>query len=90
MNTGLGGRWFKRYLDDETWSEYESTFARADIEENWQAFFTAVALFRKLAKIVGSSLGYEYPAQLDREMTDYYSRIRTTKKETASNRLQEI
>jgi aminoglycoside 6-adenylyltransferase len=80
VNTGLGGRWFKRYLDDETWSEYESTFARADIEENWQAFFTAVTLFRKLAKIVGSSLGYEYPAQLDKEMTDYYSHIRTTKK----------
>ena len=80
VNTGLCGRWFKRYLDKETWAEYTSTFAGADIEENWKAFFMAVALFRKLAKIVGSSLGYEYPAQLDREMTDYYSRVRATKR----------
>ena len=80
VNTGLGGRWFKRYLDDETWSEYEATFARADIEENWQAFFTTIALFRKLAQIVGNSLGYRYPTQLDREMTDYYSRVRATRR----------
>jgi len=80
VNTGLCGRWFKRYLDKETWAEYTSTFAGADIEENWKAFFMAVALFRKLAKIVGSSLGYEYPAQLDKEMTDYYSHIRVQRR----------
>ena len=77
VNTGLRGRKFKRYLDGKIWSEYESTFAGADIQENWQAFFNAVALFRKLARLVGESLGYEYPAQLDSEMTDYYSRIRS-------------
>ena len=42
----------------------------------------AVVLFRKLAKIVGKALGYEYPSEVDREMTEYYSRIRSTKKET--------
>ena len=88
VNTGLCGRWFKRYLDAETWSEFTSTFAGADIEENWQAFFKAVALFRKLARIVGGNLGYDYPVQLDQEMTDYYSRIRTTNKETANNSMQ--
>ena len=78
VNTGICGRWFKRYLDDETWSEYTETYAGKDIEGNWQAFFNAVALFRKLAKNVGSSLGYEYPEQLDKEMMEYYSRIRNT------------
>lgn len=87
VNTGVCGKKFKHYLDDKTWSEYESTFARADIEENWQAFFNAVALFRRLAKLVGESLGYEYPEQVDREMTEYYSRIRSTKKETANQAL---
>ena len=48
VNPGVCGKKFKRYLDDGTWSEYASTFARADIEENWQAFFNAVALFRRL------------------------------------------
>ena len=77
VNAGMRGKRFKRYLDDDMWSEYTSTFAGADIEENWQAFFNAVALFRKLARIVGERLGYDYPTQLDREMTDYYARIRS-------------
>jgi aminoglycoside 6-adenylyltransferase len=89
VNTGLCGKWFKRYLDAETWSEFESTYAGAGIEENWQAFFKAIFLFRKLGKSVGSSLGYDYPTQLDQEMTDYYSSIRNTKRSTdANNALQ--
>ncbi len=82
VDTGLGGRRFKRYLDAETWSEFMSTFAGADMEENWQAVFKAATLFGKLARIVGSDLGYNYPAQLDREMTDYYFLIRSTNRET--------
>ena len=58
----------------------QSRSARADIEENWQAFFNAVALFGKLARIVGGNLDYEYPEQMDEEMTAYYSKIRNTKK----------
>ncbi|MFC1735917.1 aminoglycoside 6-adenylyltransferase [Candidatus Hydrogenedentota bacterium] len=81
VNTGVRGRKFKRHLDGKTWSEYESTFAGPGIEENWEAFFNAVDLFRKLARAVGKSLDYEYPSQVDREMTEYYSRIRSTKKD---------
>lgn len=80
VNTGVRGRKFKHYLDSQTWEEFTGTLAGADIEENWQAFFNAIALFRRLATIVGDSLGYEYPVQLDKEMTDYYSRIRAAKK----------
>lgn len=81
VNTGVCGRRFKRYLDAETWSEYTSTFAGADTEENWQAFFRAVELFGKLATIVGRSLGYSYPAQLHQDMVEYYRRIRDTDRE---------
>lgn len=78
VNTGICGKRFKRYLDAETWSEFTSTFAGAEIEENWLAFFKAIALFRKLAMIVGSNLGYNYPEQMDQDMTDYYYHIRNT------------
>ncbi|MBT4498262.1 MAG: aminoglycoside 6-adenylyltransferase [Gemmatimonadetes bacterium] len=84
VNTGVCGKRFKRYLDAETWSEFESTFAGADIEENWQAFSNGVTLFGKLARIVGSSLDYDYPAQMEEEMINYYSKIRNTKKSPPS------
>jgi len=86
VNTGLCGKWFKHYLDAETWSEFESTYAGADIEENWQSFFKAISLFRKLGKTVGRSLGYDYPTQLDQEMTDYYFIIRNTRRSTDANK----
>jgi len=86
VNMGLCGKWFKHYLDAETWSEFESTYAGADIEENWQSFFKAISLFRKLGKTVGRSLGYDYPTQLDQEMTDYYSTIRNTRRSTDANK----
>ncbi len=76
VNPGVRGRYFKRYLDEKTWREYESTFAGAAIEAQWVAFFNAVALFRKLARLVGDGLGYPYPEQVDREMTEYYAWIR--------------
>ena len=80
VNTGLHGKWFKHFLSDEIWVEYESTFAGADIEDHWAAFFNAVSLFSRLAKGVGDGLGYAYPTQLDQEMTDYYMQIRNTQK----------
>jgi aminoglycoside 6-adenylyltransferase len=85
VNTGHRGKHFKRYLDGELWSEYAGTFAGAEIEENWQAFFNAVALFRKLAKIVGESLGYAYPMQMDKEMTEYFTHIRNHEFEVHKN-----
>ena len=77
VNTGICGRKFKRYLDEQTWAEYESTFAGAGLDKQWQAFFSAVALFRKLAKQVGDILGYTYPEKIDRDMTEYYRWIRS-------------
>lgn len=90
VNTGICGRWFKRYLDAETWAELESTYAGADIEENWSAFFKAIALFRRLATAVGSNLGYDYPTDLDEEVTQYCASIRKMKRTDDANILMDM
>lgn len=78
VSTGLCGKKFKKYLDNETWKEFKSTYAGADIDENWIAFFNVLDFFRKLAKKVGDRLGYSYPNQLDREVTQYCIKIKET------------
>ena len=78
VNPGVHGRWFKRYLDAETWADYEATFASADLEDRWRAFFALVALMRRLAKEVGEALGYPYPEEMDRELVDYFARVQFT------------
>lgn len=89
VSTGLNGRWFKRYLDAETWSEVESTYAGSGIEENWEAFYRMANLFRKLAREVGVQFGYEYDNNTDEEVTKYCSNIRETGKSgDANHRIQ--
>lgn len=80
INTGVGGRWFRRYLDERTWLEYTSTFAGGETEAHWEAFFNVVVLFRRLATFVGERLGYVYPRELDRHVSEYCARIRATER----------
>lgn len=79
INTNTHGRYFKRYLDAKTWKELEETYAGADIEENWKAFFKTVELFRGLARALGKNLGYKYPDPLDSKMTEYYRKMQSIK-----------
>ena len=75
VDTGSWGKSFKNFLDAETWSELESTYAGGKLEDNLRAFFRAIALFRKLATIVADQLNYSYPVDLDKEVTDYCRHI---------------
>ncbi len=68
----LGGQEIQKYLDIETWQEFELTYAGPQKEENWAAFFNMVGLFRKVARTLGEHLGYEYPHQVDEDVTKYF------------------
>ncbi len=72
VDTGVWGRKFKKFLDIETWQEFELTYAGPQKEENWAAFFNMVGLFRKLARTLGEHLGYNYPHQVDEDVTEYF------------------
>lgn len=76
VSTDKHGRYFKRYLDKKMWSEYESTFAAADLEENWQAFFNMLGFFSKIAKEVADGLGYKYPEEFDKKVNAYCRSIK--------------
>jgi aminoglycoside 6-adenylyltransferase len=76
-NPGANGRWFKRLLDHEMWSDVEATFAGADLEDNWEAMFKTAEVFGRIAAEVGAELGYTYPAELERDVTSYLARVRS-------------
>lgn len=81
IGTGENGRDFKKNLDPQTWTQLGSTFAGKDLEENWQAFFGMVDLFRRLAREVAKKLKYRYPEKTDEDLTKYYEGIRMMKKD---------
>ncbi|MFT9598870.1 aminoglycoside 6-adenylyltransferase [Mesobacillus sp.] len=84
VNPNKFGRWFKRYLDHDTWSELEGTYAGASLEENWEALFRMADLFSRLAQEVGNSLGYEYPMEYEQKMRVYLSKVKNLPQDAKS------
>ena len=68
---GALGKGLKKKLPPELWTQLESTYAGADIDENWEALFRTMTLFRQVAKEVGEALGYDYPQELDERVVAF-------------------
>jgi aminoglycoside 6-adenylyltransferase len=75
VKPGAYGKGLKQHLAPETWQEVESTYVGAGEEENWDALFNTVALYRRVAIEVGHRLGYIYPRELDRRAMEYLKKV---------------
>jgi aminoglycoside 6-adenylyltransferase len=76
LKTGAYGKGLKMHLPQDIWSDFEDTYAGAGIEENWQAMFKTIDLFRRVAIQVGDHLGYEYPHGLDQRVVAYLQKVK--------------
>jgi aminoglycoside 6-adenylyltransferase len=75
VSVGALGKGLKKRLPPALWEQLEATYAGAGIEENWEALFRTMALYRQVAIEVGDDLGYSYPHTLDRRVTEYVRMI---------------
>ena len=73
---GAYGKGLKTQLDPAIWSALEATYVGAGVEENWQALFRTIELFRKVAIEVSDHLGYTYPNELHDRVQKYLLRVR--------------
>lgn len=80
ITTNKYGRFFKHYLDTETWGELEKTFAGSGKEENWDALFATLKLCRRLAMTICKEIDCPYPQELDAEIQSYLNKIKTLDK----------
>lgn len=77
ITTNKYGRLFKKYLSPEMWKKAMSTFAGADLEDNWRALFAYADFGRELGRELAATLGYSYPEELDRKITAYLEYVRS-------------
>jgi aminoglycoside 6-adenylyltransferase len=76
LRPGSHGRGLERLLPPTTWDELAATFVGTGVDENWEALDRLAALFRRTAREVGASLGYEYPERTDEAVVSHLARVR--------------
>ena len=69
LRPGAYGRGLERLLPGELWAELSGTYVGTGVEENWQALFRTIELFRRVAREVAEALGYEYRKGVDDKVT---------------------
>ena len=80
---GFFGRGLEKDSDPGTWAQFEATYVGPEREDNWQALFGTIELFRHLAIDVARALGYQYPLAMDEQMMMYLGQIRDLDRLTA-------
>jgi aminoglycoside 6-adenylyltransferase len=76
LKPGAYGKGLNKHLPPEIWAELKNTYVGSGWEENWQALFAAIDLFRKVAIQVGQHFGYAYPHVLDRRVLIYLRKVK--------------
>ena len=76
VSVGRHGKGLKKRLPETIWAALEATYVGAGQEENWEALFATLKLFREVGEQVAVGLGYEFPAELDRRVGVFLQRYR--------------
>ena len=71
VNTGLLGRYFKRYLTSEEWNMLLKTYSGSNKEDCIKALFSSFDLVNYLGNEIASKLGFTYPKQHENDMREY-------------------
>jgi aminoglycoside 6-adenylyltransferase len=82
-NPGKFGRYFKQYLEPESWELLMSTYTSSGYGETWEAFFNMIKLFRTTAVPLAEHFGYEYPFEDDRRVSAHLEHVRFLPKDAA-------
>lgn len=81
VSVGKSGKYLYRWLPEEDWQDYLSTYCAAKTEDCWEAVETMCGLFRRTASYVGEKLNYRYDAQEGENCMRFLERVRVLPKD---------
>lgn len=76
VNTGLQGRYFKKYLTKEEWQMVLKTYAGSNKKECMGALLSSFDLVSYLGRYICDKLGFKYPNKHEQDMLDYCKRYK--------------
>lgn len=74
-DTWIEGRFMHEWTDPETWQALFDTFGRFDAASGWHALDATMALFSRLATEVAPRIDCDYPAELERTITEFVAAL---------------
>lgn len=75
VNAGKYGKYFEQYLPQDMWRQLLETYADGSYEDTWQALFSMVSLFRKIAQPMAKEFGFKYPEGEDARVTSHLEHV---------------
>lgn len=76
ITTNKHGRLFKKYLPEELWKRIEATFSGSNINDNWNALYSAADLVHELGTVLSDRLDVNYPQKLESDIRKYLDEVR--------------
>jgi len=58
------------WVDPQTWADLHEAFGRFDAASSHRALLVTLEVFRRSARRVAAALGFEYPEEADRRITE--------------------
>ncbi|MFC4388929.1 aminoglycoside 6-adenylyltransferase [Gracilibacillus marinus] len=80
VTTGMGGKYYKKYLETELYEQYRDTYSSSEYKEIWNSIDNMCALFSDVAQFVGKELGFSYYHEEERNMIAYLEKMKQLKK----------
>ncbi|WP_010281524.1 aminoglycoside 6-adenylyltransferase [Bacillus timonensis] len=76
VSAGKMGKYYKKYLPEPYWKQYEKTYSNHEYANFWHSIFVTCELFRTLAKEVADDLSFTYLLMDDQNMTNYLEHVK--------------
>ncbi len=72
------GKSMQVWTDATIWKELHACFSHFDAESAWKALEKTTELFRRVALETAEALGYSYPRDVDRDLTQFIFQMKNT------------
>lgn len=73
--SGAPGKDLQKWVEPDIWEALQGVFAHFDAEDSWHALERCIGLFRRAATEVAAKHDWQYPSDLDRDLTEFIHKL---------------
>ena len=83
LKPGAYGKALRELVTPSVWAKLEQTYVGPAPQDNWDALFNTISLFREIALEVAAHLEFHYPEELHNKVLSYLQNVRAAQRPSA-------